>query len=70
MDVGTGNANSHPGRLYQNDKWPRKGAIAILVEAAGIEPASASYPLQALHAYTVFNLTVSNPTGRVNRQPV
>ncbi len=41
-----------------------------MVEAAGIEPASASDPLQALHVYSVFNLTESYPTGRENSQPV
>ena len=41
-----------------------------LVEAAGIEPASASDPLQALHVYSVFNLAESYPTGRENSQPV
>jgi len=40
------------------------------VEAAGIEPASASPLPRGLHAYTVFNLAVSYPTGRENRQPV
>ena len=34
----------------------------MLVEAAGIEPASASSPLYALHAYSVINLTNGNPT--------
>jgi hypothetical protein len=61
-----------------NEKAPTSGALKgsernsypVLVEAAGIEPASASYPLQTLHAYTVFNLTAGNPTGRVNQQPV
>jgi len=41
-----------------------------LVEAAGIEPASASPPPKDLHAYSVFNLTVRYPTGRENEQPV
>ena len=34
------------------------------MEAAGIEPASASPPLRGLHAYTVFNLITGYPTGR------
>jgi len=37
-----------------------------LVEAAGIEPASANSPPLALHAYTVFNLICRYPTGREN----
>jgi len=41
-----------------------------LVEAAGIEPASASPPLQGLHAYSVFSLTNRNPTGRECDWPV
>jgi len=41
-----------------------------MVEAAGIEPASASPPLRGLHAYSVFNLIAGYPTGRENQQPV
>ena len=35
-----------------------------MVEAAGIEPASARLHQQGLHAYTVFNLVKSYPTVR------
>jgi len=41
-----------------------------LVEAAGIEPASASPPLRGLHAYSVFNLVAGYPTGREDLKPV
>ena len=41
-----------------------------VVEAAGIEPASASPPLRGLHAYSVFSLAAGYPTGRENLQPV
>ena len=41
-----------------------------MVEAAGIEPASASPPPRGLHAYTVFNLAAGYPTGMENQQPV
>jgi len=39
----------------------------LLVEAAGFEPASASPPLRDLHAYSVFSLVTSYPTGREDR---
>jgi len=42
----------------------------LLVEVARIELASASPPPRGLHAYTVFDLTASYPTGRENSQPV
>jgi len=42
------------------------GALFLLVEVAGIEPASASPPHQDLHAYSVINLAISYPTGREN----
>ena len=45
-------------------KKPPGGGIFILVEAAGIEPASVSGPPLVLHAYLVVNLTTSNPTSR------
>jgi hypothetical protein len=38
-----------------------------MVEAAGIEPASASPLPKGLHAYTVFNLATGYPTGRENQ---
>jgi len=38
-----------------------------LVEAGGVEPPSVSPLPSALHAYTVFNLTVGYPTGRENQ---
>ena len=41
-----------------------------MVEAAGIELASASPPLRGLHAYSVFDLIAGYPTGRENQQPV
>ena len=41
----------------------------MLVEAAGIEPASASPPLRGLHAYSVFNLIAGYPTGREDLKP-
>ena len=41
-----------------------------LVEAAGIEPASASPPLRGLHAYSVFDLIAGYPTGREGLKPV
>ena len=37
-----------------------------MVEAAGIEPASASPLLKDLHAYSAFYLTGSYPTDRDN----
>ncbi len=40
------------------------------MEAAGIEPASASPPPFDLHAYPAFDLAGGYPTGRENRQPV
>jgi len=40
-----------------------------LVEAAGIEPASASTPPRDLHAYFVFNLTCGYPTNEENHKP-
>ena len=40
-----------------------------MVEAAGIEPASANPLPSGLHAYSVINLTACYPTGRENRQP-
>jgi len=42
----------------------------LLVEVARIELASASPPRRGLHAYSVFDLTASYPTGRENSQPV
>ena len=39
---------------------------SVLVEAAGIEPASASPLPSDLHAYPAFCLTGSYPTGRDN----
>ena len=39
------------------------------MEAAGIEPASASPPLRGLHAYSVFNLIAGYPTGREDLKP-
>jgi len=39
-----------------------------VVEAAGIEPASAGTPPLALHAYPVIDLTGGYPTGGENRQ--
>ena len=50
-----------------DSQWEAPGC---LVEAAGIEPASASPPLRGLHAYSVFNLITGYPTGREDRQPV
>ncbi len=50
-------------------KKPPKGGFLVLVEVVGIEPTSASPTLRGLHAYTVFNLAVSYPTGRENLQP-
>jgi len=47
-----------------------KGRPFHLVEVARIELASASPPLQGLHAYTVFSLVAGYPTGRDNLQPV
>ena len=41
-----------------------------MVEAAGIEPASASPLPQGLHAYTAFDLTLSYPAGGENSEPV
>ena len=41
-----------------------------VVEAAGIEPASASPTPCALHAYSVFILTLSYPTDGENTEPV
>ncbi len=41
----------------------------LLVEVARIELASASPPRRGLHAYSVFNLTTSYPTGREDSQP-
>ncbi len=35
-----------------------------MVEAAGIEPASAKFPSLGLHAYPVFIVTSSSPAGR------
>ena len=51
-----------------NKKGPQRGP-SCLVEAAGIEPASASPPLRGLHAYSVFNLIAGYPTGRENLKP-
>ncbi len=45
------------------------GSPFLLVEVARIELASASPLPQGLHAYSVFSLTVSYPTGRENSQP-
>ena len=41
-----------------------------MVEVARIELASASPPPQGLHAYSVFDLAISYPTGREDLQPV
>ena len=41
-----------------------------LVEAAGIEPASASPTSQALHAYSAFNLTLGYPADGEDLKPV
>ena len=49
-----------------NKKGHLKVAFVLLVEAAGIEPASASPPLRGLHAYSVINLITGYPTGREN----
>ena len=38
----------------------------MMVEAAGIEPASENTPPSVLHAYPVINLTNRYPTGRKN----
>ncbi len=40
-----------------------------VVEVVGIEPTSASPLPKGLHAYSVFNLTTSYPTGREDSQP-
>ncbi len=53
-------------RCPRKRKRPPNGSLFLLVEAAGIEPASASPPLRALHAYSVFNLITGYPTGREN----
>jgi hypothetical protein len=39
-----------------------------MVEAAGIEPASASDSLSALHAYPPINLIRGYPVGRENQR--
>ena len=56
--------------LPANKNTAHKGRCCRLVEVVGIEPTSASPTLRALHAYSVFNLTVGYPTGRENSQPV
>src|SRR5690606_25923399 len=43
--------------------------LLVLVEAAGIEPASASPTFRALHAYSVFVLAAGYPTDREDPQP-
>ena len=40
-----------------------------MVEAAGIEPASASPPLRGLHAYPDIDLTPDYPPGREDPKP-
>ncbi len=60
--------SSHAAAI--NKKGTKKAPFLLMVEAAGIEPASVSSPPCDLHAYTAFNLTDGNPTGRVGRQPV
>ncbi len=57
---------SLPFKLLQLDRQEKPS----LVEVVGIEPTSASPTLRALHAYSVFDLTVSYPTGREDSQPV
>ena len=41
-----------------------------MVEAAGIEPASASDPSRALHAYSTFVLTLSRLADEEGSKPV
>ena len=53
-----------------NDETSRREVSNRLVEAAGIEPASASPPLRALHAYPAIDLTPDYPTGREDPEPV
>jgi len=53
----------------KNDRASPEGRPRQLVEAAGIEPASASPPLRALHAYSVFDLIAGYPTGREDLKP-
>ena len=61
-------------REYSSRHPTKKGRLSgsplLLVEVARIELASASPLLRGLHAYTVFNLAVSYPTGREDSQPV
>ena len=42
-------------------------APVCLVEAAGIEPASASPPLRGLHAYSAFDLVTGYPADGENQ---
>lgn len=56
--------------LPTNKKTAWRRFFMVLVEVVGIEPTSASPTLRALHAYSVFNLAASYPTGRENSQPV
>ena len=63
--------------LWSRQVLPAVRAVALdrqekpgLVEAAGIEPASASPPLRGLHAYPAIVLTPDYPTGREDPEPV
>ena len=58
------------GDTGQEKTQPESVGFLFLVEAAGIEPASASPLPWDLHAYSAFCLTGSYPTDRDNRQPV
>jgi len=55
--------------LYKEKSRPETALDAGLVEAAGIEPASASTPPRGLHACFVINLTCGCPTNEEDRKP-
>ena len=58
-----------PATAHAHKKNRLSAVLFLVVEVVGIEPTSASPLRQGLHAYSVFNLTTSYPTGREDLQP-
>jgi hypothetical protein len=62
--AGTRTSTRELARSGKKKPQPRTAGVSLLVEAAGIEPASASTPPLALHAYPALLFSWRLPGGR------
>jgi len=66
----TWKVNVNKTGIYKEESRPRTALELQVVEAAGIEPASASPTSQDLHAYSAFNLALGYPAEKEDLKPV